>query len=189
MHRWLPLLLIFGLAAVFRLLGSFAPGFPPNFQPLAAMFLCGAFLLPGWRGFAVPAAVWAVTYLIPSAIQGHPPGGAVFATTLLAFAATFFLGRSLAERGAGTLLLGSLAGAVLFHLLTNGAAWLGSPLYTKDLNGLWQSVWAGPAGSPIPSWVFLRNLAAANLLFTGLVLAARWRIPTIAPQPAGGLAR
>lgn len=27
------------------------------------------------------------------------------------------------------------------------------------------------------SWVFLRNLAAANVLFTGLVLLARFKIP------------
>ncbi len=191
MHRWLPLVMIFGLAAGFRILGGMFPETLPNFQPISALFFCGAFLLPGWRGFAIPAAVWALTYIVPMIVQGYNPlhGAAVFVTTLLAFVAVFFLGRFLARSSAPTLLAGSLAGAVLFHLLTNGAAWLGSPLYPNTLAGLWQSLWTGPAGSPVPNWVFLRNLAAANLLFTAIVLAARYRIPAVSPASAAGLAR
>lgn len=191
MHRWLPLILIFGLAAGFRILGGMFPETLPNFQPLAALFFCGAFLLPGWRGFAIPAVVWALTYIVPMALQGYNPldGGAVFLTTLLAFVAVFFLGRALAHGGTPTLLAGSLAGALLFHLLTNGAAWLGSPLYPNTLAGLWQSLWTGPSGSAIPSWVFLRNLAAANFLFTAMVLAARVPIPAFSPASAARLAR
>lgn len=177
MNRYLPLCLIAGLVVAFRLLGAALPANQPNFQPLAALFFCGALLAPGWRGFAIPLAIWAITY--PFAI-GPVANPAIFATTLGAFAATFGLGKLLSQRGYTALIAGSLAAAVLFHLITNTAAWLGDPMYAKNLNGLWQSLWTGPAGSPLPSWLFLRNFAAANLLFTILFVGAQCRVPGIA---------
>lgn len=187
MHRYLPLCLIVGLLIAFRALGSAFPETLPNFQPLAALFFCGALLAPGWRGFAIPLGIWAITF--PLGV-GHTSSPALFLTTLLAVTATFFLGKTLARRGASTLLLGSAAGALTFHLITCTAAWLGDPLYAKSLAGLYQSVWAGPAGSEIPSWIFLRNLTAANLLFTGIFLASRLTLPkSIAAAPAPAYAK
>jgi hypothetical protein len=179
MKRWLPFCFIVCLVMLFRALGSALPESQPNFQPLAALFFCGAWLLGGWRGFAVPAAAWLVTYPLPALFQGRTeylsPG--VLLVTLLAFGATYQLGRAISARGVPVLLAGSLAAALAFHLITNGAAWLGSPMYPKNPVGLWQSLWAGPAGSPLPSWIFLRNLMAANLIFTAIVLLARVRLP------------
>jgi len=86
----------------------------------------------------------------------------------------FLLGRALRPERAITLLGGAVAAALVFHLMTNGAAWIASPLYPKSPLGLWQSLWAGPVGSPVPSWVFLRNLMAANLIFTAVLLLARF---------------
>ncbi len=174
MHRYLPLGLIIGLLIAFRVLGSVLPESQPNFQPLAALFFCGALLAPGWRGFAIPFGIWAITY--PLGI-GPVSELSIFATTLLALVATFFLGKALSKQGLPVLLLGSLLAAGGFHLITNGAAWLGDPMYEKSLTGLWQSLWAGPLGSSLPSWVFLRNLAAANLLFTGIFAGAQLRLP------------
>jgi hypothetical protein len=54
-------------------------------------------------------------------------------------------------------------------------------MYPKTIEGLWQSVWSGPIGYG-PSWIFLRNLAAANLIFTAVFLLARVRLPK--PQTA-----
>lgn len=177
MQRYLPLLLVVGLVIGFRILGSLLPHSQPNFQPLVALFFCGALLAPGWRGFAIPLGIWAVTYSLG---VGHTGNFAVFATTMVALAVTFLLGKSLATKGFPLLLVGSIAAAAVFHLITNGAAWLGSPLYAKTVGGLWQSLWTGPAGSEIPSWVFLRNLAAANLLFTGVFASARIQFPRFA---------
>jgi hypothetical protein len=73
--------------------------------------------------------------------------------------------------------------------VTNGAAWIGSPLYPKSPLGLWQSLWAGPTGSPIPSWIFLRNMTAANLLFTAVFLSARFALPRFSPKPVAATAR
>lgn len=184
MQRYLPLVLVVGLLIAFRALGSTFPEALPNFQPLAAVFFCGALLAPGWRGFAIPFGVWAITY--PLGI-GHVSDVSMFASTLFAFAAVFFLGRPLTRKGIPTLLLGSVAAALVFHLITNTAAWIGSPLYAKTFTGFWQSQWTGSAASTIPSWVFLRNLAAANLLFTGIFALAQIRLPKISvsvPLPA-----
>ena len=188
MNRYLPLCFIAGLLIAFRIVGSTFADTLPNFQPLAALFFCGALLAPGWRGFVIPLAIWGVTF--PMGI-GHTSSPALFLTTLLAIVAVFFIGKSLSQRGTPTLLLGSALGALTFHLITCTAAWLGDPMYSKTLFGLYQSVWAGPAGSEIPSWIFLRNLAAANVLFTGLFLLSRMSLPKagIATATAPALAK
>lgn len=174
MKRYLPLVLIIGLLIAFRALGSAFPETLPNFQPLAAVFFCGALLAPGWLGLAVPFGVWALTF--PLGI-GHSANPLDFATTCVSFLLIFLLGKSLAHRSFPALLLGSAASALLFHLVTCGAAWITDPLYAKNLEGLIQSVWTGPVGSPLPSWVFLRNLMAANVLFTGIFYLAQLGLP------------
>jgi hypothetical protein len=174
MHRYLPLCLIAGLLIAFRVVGSVLPESQPNFQPLTALFFCGALLAPGWRGLAIPFGIWAITY--PLGI-GPVTNFPIFLTTLLALLATFFLGKSLTSRNIPILLLGSVAAAGVFHLITNCAAWLGDPMYQKSLTGLWQSVWSGPPGSTLPSWIFLRNLCAANLIFTGIFAVSQLRFP------------
>ena len=188
-HRWLPILLVIALLIVFRVLGSVFPDSLPNFQPLAALFFCGFLLAPGWRGFAIPAGLYFLTYPLPALLQGRvdwlSPG--VLAITLLAFGAMFLLGRTLRPARVATILGGAAGAAVIFHLITNGAAWIGSPLYPNTLPGLWQSLWAGPAGSPVPSWVFLRNLVAANLVFTAIFLAARIPLAALQSRAIPGL--
>ena len=141
MKRYIPLCLIVGLLVLFRVVGSILPESQPNFQPLAALFFCGALLAPGWRGFAIPFGIWAITY--PLGI-GPVSSFPIFATTLLALAVMFFMGKAIASRGIPTLLVGSIAASLVFHLITNGAAWLGDPMYQKSLTGLWQSLWTGP---------------------------------------------
>lgn len=181
MNRYLPVCLVVGLLIAFRAVGSAFPETLPNFQPLAALFFCGALLATGWRGFAIPLAVWAVTF--PMGI-GHTSSPALFLTTLLAIVAVFFLGKALSKQGIPAFLIGSVAAAMVFHLITNGAAWLGDPRYAKTLTGLYQSLWTGAPGDVLPSWVFLRNLAAANTLFTGLFLLSRLSLPKVASAPA-----
>ncbi len=177
MNRYLPVCLIVGLLIAFRAVGSAFPETLPNFQPLLALFFCGALMAPGWRGFAIPLAVWAVTF--PLGV-GHTANPLDFATTAIAITATYFLGKSLSQRGFATLLVGSAVAAITFHLITCGAAWMLDPRYSKTLTGLSQSLWTGAPGDVLPSWVFLRNLTAANVLFTGIFLASRVRLPKAA---------
>lgn len=174
MKRFLPLTIIIALFIAFRLVGAALPNSQPNFQPLAALFFCGALLAPGWRGFAIPFGIWAITY--PFAVG--PVGDiSIILTTLLALVVMFLIGQAFAKTKLPILLLGSVASALAFHLITNGIAWIADPLYAKTLSGLWQSLWTGPTGSTLPNWVFLRNLTAANLLFTGIFACAQMQIP------------
>ena len=176
MHRYLPLILIIGLLIAFRILGSVLPESQPNFQPLAALFFCGALLARGWRGFAIPFGIWAVTY--PFGV-GPVSNLSIFVTTLMALLAMSLMGKAISDRGFPTLLVGAAAAAVVFHLITNSAAWLGDPMYEKSALGLWQSLWTGPPNSTIPSWVFLRNLMMANVLFTAIFVGAQLRLPRL----------
>ena len=191
MNRLLPTALIVLLLIVFRIIGSAFPETLPNFQPLAALFFCGALMHRGWQGWAIPLAAWALTYPAPAIIDGKGEylTAGVLLVTMLAFAATFLIGKKLSGAGFATLLCGSVAAALTFHLITNGAAWIGSPLYPKSPAGLWQSLWAGPTGSAIPSWVFLRNMTCANLLFTAIFLSARFALPQASPAKVPATAR
>lgn len=183
MNRLLPLALIVLLLIAFRVVGSLFPETMPNFQPLAALFFCGVFMAKGWRSWAIPVAAWLITYPAPALISGNSAwmGAPTLIGTALGFAATYFIGKSLMQRGLGTLLIGSLAAALAFHAITNGIAWAMSPIYPKNITGIVQSLWTGPVGSPIPSWIFLRNMAVANLLFTSIFLSARFALPVLAP--------
>ncbi|MDX1681119.1 MAG: DUF6580 family putative transport protein [Akkermansiaceae bacterium] len=176
MIRALPVVLIIGLLIAFRVVGSQFPEQLPNFQPLAAVFFCGALLARSWKGFAIPAGIWLVTW--PLGV-GHTGSLSLFATTLASFALIFLLGKQLAKHGNLAMLFGSIGAAAIFHLATNGVAWLADPRYPNTLAGLAQSLWLGAPGDVIPSWVFFRNLAAANFIFTGLFLLAQLRLPKV----------
>lgn len=174
MQRFMPFILVVALLIAFRVAGTIFPETLPNFQPLSALFFCGVLLASGWRGFAIPAGIWVLTF--PLGI-GHTAGPGLFLTTLAGFVAVFFLGQVLAKRGTASLLLGSVGAALVFHLFTSGMAWAVDPRYAKTGLGLWQSVWLGAPGDVLPSWVFLRNLTGANVLFTAVVLLASMKMP------------
>ena len=181
MLRHLPLCLSVLLLIAFRVIGAAYPMALPNFQPLAALFFCGALIAPAWRGFALPLGIWILTFPLGS---GHPQGPSLFLTTLAALTLTYFLGKWLSKKGWTGMLLGSVAATLVFHLITNSAAWLADPRYAKSLVGLWQSLWTGAPGDVLPSWVFLRNLGVANLIFTAAHLLAMLRVPHSYPIPA-----
>jgi hypothetical protein len=186
MSRFLTLALFTLLVIIFRYIGSAFPELLPNFQPLAALFFCGAIMAKDWRSWAIPVAAWLVTYPVNAIITGNPQflGLAEFMTTAVAFAVVYFFGKFMAPKHIATTLAGAVVAALMFHLITNLAAWMGSPMYAKNLEGVIQSLWTGPAGSPVPSWVFLRNMVGANLIFTVIFLSARFALPTFSVAPA-----
>jgi hypothetical protein len=159
--------------------GELFPAALPNFQPVVALFFCGAVLAGSWRGLIIPCVVWLVTYPLPAILEGNAEylSPVFFLISAGAFALSYWMGKSLARQNAAFLLLGAVGSSLVFHFVTNTAEWVFSPLYAKSLQGLWQSLWLGPEGSAIPSWVFLRNMAVANVLFTLVFLSARFAIP------------
>lgn len=175
MRKSIPLVLIFVLLVAFRVLGSLFPESLPNFQPLMAAFLCVGIATIGWRGLAFVAAAWLLTYPLPALIEGNSSflRADALITVGVAAMACFALGRQLKNCAWPAVLGGAIAAAVAFHLITNSVDWISSPLYPNNPHGLWQSLWTGPLGSPLPSWVFLKNSLVSNLLFTSMFLLAR----------------
>lgn len=163
----------------------------PNFQPLGALFFCCAIMVKHSRAWIAPMIAWIVSYPAPALIEGNASflGFETIIFTGLALAAVFFFGRKFIDSGMTATLAGSVIAALIFHVITNGAAWMLSPLYAKNLTGLIQSLWTGPEISPIPSWVFLRNMAASNLIFTSIFLSARFALPSISHTSARSEAR
>ncbi len=62
-------------------------------------------------------------------------------------------------------------GAILFYLITNTAAWLSNPEYTKDLAGWIIALTKGTSGYPT-TLEFFRNTLMSGGLFTGLFAGA-----------------
>jgi hypothetical protein len=182
----LSLIVLASLLVVFRLLSAAYSETLPNVQPLPALLLCSLVFLDGkWR-WLLPVGVWAITDPVVSLLQGSPAFGWHHAALLLGVGATVAMAAPLRRtRSAAWLLGGSVAAALLFYFLTNTVSFLSLPLYQKSLAGFIEAQWSGPAGFG-PTWLFLRNSLAANLLFSGLfVLAHRpWRGWVIATAPA-----
>ncbi len=182
MQRYIPLVLILGLLIGFRLLGSAFPEYLPNFQPLTAIFFCGCLLATGWKGYALPLAVWLVTYPFATGPVGD---WGIFLTAGICLSLMYVLGLGFRRFSTMWVWLGSALAAVLFHTLTCTLAWAIDPMYAKTGLGLWQSLWLGPdVAGALPSWIFLRNMCAANLLFTGIILMANCRMPRLGSAPS-----
>ncbi|WP_193212710.1 DUF6580 family putative transport protein [Luteolibacter marinus] len=173
---WIPALVLVALLVAFRCLGAAFSHQLPNFQPLPALFLCSVIFLRGSKAWALPIAAWLVSNPLASALQGYNPfeaGGGVI-VAFLALLLTGALALKLRKSPSPAVVLGGgLIAALLFHVVTNAAVWAADPLYAKSAHGLWQSLWSGRPADAMPSWVFLRNLAAANVLFTALFLLAQ----------------
>jgi hypothetical protein len=163
-------LLIF--ATVFRVFRAVAWPELPNFSPVMAIAICGAWFLPGVLAFVLPLAALIISDIALSAVLGATPG----AGDLLRYACFLgaaFLGWSLQKKNVGSwaLILGVLGSAIGFYLITNTAAWFGSSLYSQSLEGWIQALTVGLPGYP-PTWTFFRNSIVSDLLFTGLMLGA-----------------
>lgn len=188
---WIPALVLLVLLVAFRALGAMFPTDLPNFQPLPALMLCSLVFFRGAKAWALPIAGWLISNPIASMLQGYPPfsagGGTTLAfLTVLGIAA--LAAGPLRKNASPALLLGAgLITAILFHLVTNTFIWAADPSYAKTAEGLWQSLWTGRPIDGMPSWIFLRNLAGANLLFTALFLLAR-RSWSLAEKPVPALA-
>lgn len=172
---WIPALALVALLIAFRALGAAFSHEMPNFQPLPALFLCSVVFLRGTKAWALPVVAWLISYPVTSLQLGYSPfahGGDFVA--FLALLLTSVVALPLRKAPSPALLLGGgLIAALLFHGVTNTAVWLADPLYAKSADGLWQALWSGRPTDPMPTWIFLRNLAAANVLFTALFLLAR----------------
>ena len=157
---------------------------PPNFSPIAAIALFGGayFAARAWA-VLVPLAGLLISDLVLASINGGLYAswfsGSGIWVVYGCIALTTAMGFGLRGRVTGARVLGySLAGSALFFVVTNFAAWLGNPMYSKTAAGLAASY---VAGIPFLQWSVLGTLFYAAALFGGFALLRR-RLPVLRAQ-------
>lgn len=178
-----PLLLagLIVLAAMTRVLPH-----PPNFSPVAAIALFGGayFANRSWA-LIVPLAGLFLSDLVLASINGGLYaswfGGTGIWLVYGCIVLTTAMGFGMRGKVGGARVLGySLAGSVLFFLVTNFGAWLGDPMYPKNAAGLMA---AYAAGIPFFQWSVLGTLFYSAILFGGFAaLRSQW--PALRAQTA-----
>jgi hypothetical protein len=178
-----PLLLggMIALAALSRLLPH-----PPNFSPVEAIALFGgAYVANRWAALWVPLAAMFLSDLALGLVNGGIYWSyflsAGYLLVYLCIALSAVLGFGLRGR-VGVLRVGgySLVGSLLFFIVTNFGAWLGSPMYPQTGAGL---AAAYVAGIPFFQWTVLGTLFYSALLF-GSFAWLRSRSPALVAQTA-----
>ncbi len=146
------------IAAILILLGVAARLLPheANFAPIAAMALFGAVYLKPKYALLVPFAALFLSDLVlgfDSAASRLSVYGAFFAVGLIGLAVR-------RHKTIGTIIAGSLAGSVIFYLITN-LVWLYPPvMYTHDI--------AGQLSSYYNALPFFKNTLLGDLFYTGV---------------------
>ena len=159
---------------------------PPNFSPIEAVALFGgAYFAKRHWALLVPLAAMFLADLILGVLNGGIYwsyfASAGYLLVYACIALSTVLGFGLRGKvGAGRVLSYSLAGSMLFFVVTNFGAWLSDPSYPKTAAGL---LAAYVAGVPFFQWTVLGTLAYAGLLFGGFELL-RSRIPALRAQTA-----
>jgi hypothetical protein len=153
----------------------------PNFTPIAAMALFGgAYFNRKYLAFLVPMVAMLLSDLI---IGFHTTMPAVY----VAFAITVLIGIMVARNPKVlNIAAAAVTSTVIFFLITNFGAWIGSPLYPQNFGGLIESYAAGLVflndGSYGISFFF--NSLLGDLFYTsvffGVFYLARHRFPVLA---------
>lgn len=162
----------FGTLCAFVLLAALARliPHPPNVAPVAAMALFGGahFARKGWA-VAVPLAVM----LISDTLLGFH---GLMPVVYFVFAAIVGIGFLLRDRRTPFQIAGaSVAGSVLFFVVTNFGVWMVGSLYPKTLEGL---VACYTIAIPLFQNTVLGDAFFVSVLFGGFALAER-RFPAL----------
>ena len=135
-----------------------------NFTPIGAIALFGGtYYTNRYKAYLVPLLILFVSDIfITHSYTGEWSlfyGG--FAWVYICFAAMVFIGSLIKKVNVGSVLLASLAGVALHWLVTDIEPWLAGTLYSKGIEGYFQSLIAA-----IP---FERNLLFGNLVFGAIL--------------------
>ena len=164
-----------------------------NVAPVAAVALCAAIYLPRRWAVALPLAMLVASDVILNVFHYHKP---LLTSEILpryaALALISTIGFTLRRRaGLRNIIAASLAGSLIFYVVTNTGSWIGEPGYTKDFAGWLQALTTGLPGYP-PTWWFYRHTLLGDLCFTLLFvgcMALRPRPePVVQPARPGELA-
>ena len=159
---------------------------PPNFSPIEAVALFGgAYFAKRQWALVVPLVAMFASDLVLGLVNGGIYwsyfASAGYLMVYACIALSTVLGFGLRGKvGAGRVLAYSLAGSLLFFVLTNAGVWAFDGLYPRNGAGL---VAALVAGIPFFQWTVLGTLVYAALLFGGFELLRR-QVPALRAQTA-----
>ena len=179
-NRWLPFLFL----ALFAL--SRWPGlFPPNFSAATALAFCAGVYFTGATAWWLPLGTMLATDVALNVFYYHvPPLGSYLLLNYAIYAGLIGLGKWFGRSAAFLkLLLGGLAGAVIFYLLTNTLSWLQDPAYAKTIAGWIQALTTGRLDVHPTTWEMFRSTLGSGGLFTAL-FAGAVKLTTPAESPA-----
>jgi hypothetical protein len=184
--RLLPLVFVVVAAA------SRWPGLlPPNFSLFYGLAFCAGAFFPRGPKWWLPLGTLVVTDLLLDLFFYHSFHLSQL-LNYLAYGGIIWFGTRFNHRSPFLgLLAGGVLGAIFFYLITNTAAWLANPEYTKDLAGWITALTKGTNGYPT-TLEFFRNTLTSGGLFTGLFAGAlKLTQPAEAeeeaePEPADG---
>jgi hypothetical protein len=159
---------------------------PPNFSPIEAVALFGGayFAKRHWALLVPLLAMFASDLLLGVFNRGIYWSYFASAGYLLVYACialSTLLGFGLRGKvSASRLLSYSLAGSLLFFVVTNFGVWMSDSMYPKTAAGL---IATYVAGVPFFQWTVLGTLFYAAVLFGGFELL-RSRVPALRAQTA-----
>jgi len=149
---------LFLLLAVFGIATRFVPH-QANFTAVAALALFGAYLLPKKIAILLPLTVIFISDIFLGFYEIK-----LMAAVYLSFALASLLGFYLKKHSkTQTVVFGSLLCALTFFIITNGAVFLFSPWYTKNIAGLWQCF--------LLALPFFKNNLLGNLFYSTLLFS------------------
>jgi len=160
-----------------------------NFAPLAAIALCGAVYFPRKYKFTIPLLALLVSDIVLNIHYSASLLDPLIFGRYLALAVVGCLGLMLQNKASlKTLLPASIAGSIIFFVITNAFSWLSDPGYVKNFAGLIQALTVGLPGYA-PTWIFFRNSLVSDLFFTAVFVVclsfgrSGQRSPATSPLP------
>jgi hypothetical protein len=147
---------------------------PPNFSVAYAFAFCAGVYFPGALAWLLPLGVMLLTDVALNVFYYHEPPFALYlALNYAVYALLIGLGKLVGRKASFfRLVLGGLAGAVVFYLVTNTLSWLQDSAYAKTIAGWIQALTLGRPDWHPTTWEMFRNTLLSGGLFTALFAAA-----------------
>jgi hypothetical protein len=147
---------------------------PPNFSAAYALAFCAGVYFAGALAWWLPLGVMLVTDVALNMFYYHaPPFGFYLVLNYAIYALLIALGKWFGRKAPFLkLVLGGLAGAVIFYVVTNTLSWLQDAAYAKTVAGWIQALTTGRPDWHPTTWEMFRNTLLSGGLFTALFAAA-----------------
>ncbi len=147
---------------------------PPNFSVAYAFAFCAGVYFGGALAWWLPLGVMLVTDVALNVFYYHTaPFGFYLVLNYAVYALLIGLGKLFGRKAPLLkLVLGGLAGALIFYVVTNSLAWLQDAAYAKNLAGWIQALTTGRPDWHPTTWEMFRNTLLSGGLFTALFAAS-----------------